>query len=619
MKKLFTILTIATLSTFQLQSQETIPFTVENWTVYDGDFIEFDGKNAFQGTTLLNNYEFGNGTIEWDMYTTGKRGYPGIFFRMNGQQDYENFYTRPHKTNGYHYDALQYTPAYHGISCWQLYHGEGYTKEATIPSNQWVHYKLVVKDDQAKVFIGDMENVALIIHNLEHGISKGSIVLNGQTGGSAYFANFSVSGTVNCSFGKKMIKPVMPGTITNWEVSESITNNLVDNEKYPEKNYLDGLKWQSINGEKSGMINLTKHIISNPFQPAWVYAKTNLYSDTDKSIWYSFGYSDHITIFLNGQVIFQGNNAFTSRDPSYAGLLGYFDKVKLNLKKGDNELVLLVGEQMGGWGFVFRNAEQEFISEKLTKTWEIINQLNYPESVAWDKENKVLYVSNFVHGTEEYLSKISIDGKIIEREWVKGLHRPTALLLTGDSLLVVERRGIAIVDIKSAKICRRIPVEGALFLNDIALSVDCKTIFVGDSEASRIYKIEESKVEVWVEGTIAQKPNALAIDGQKLIVGCMGNNSLISIDIVTGKATTLCEFFPGTIIDGIQILENGSILIADFKGILFIRDHMGNLKELLNSSGKDINFSDFSFIKENGIIVIPGLYSNSLIMYKFSQ
>lgn len=614
MKKLFTILT---LSTFQLMSQETIPFTAENWTVYDGGFIEFDGKKAFQGTALLNNYEFENGTIEWDMYTTGKRGYPGIFFRMNGQQDYENFYIRPHKTNGYHYDALQYTPAYHSISCWQLYHGEGYTKEAVIPSNQWVHYKLVVKDDQAKVFIGDMENVALTIHNLEHGISKGSIVLNGQTDSSAYFANFSVSDAVNCSFGKKVEKPVLPGTIANWEVSESITNNLVDNENYPGKNYLNGLNWKSINAEKSGMINLTKHIISNPFQPAWVYAKTNLHSDSDRSIWYSFGYSDHITIFLNGQEIYQGNNAFTSRDPSYAGLLGYFDKVKLNLKKGENDLLLLIGEQMGGWGFSFRNAEQEFISEKLTKNWEIINQLNYPESVAWDKENKVLYVSNYVQGPEEYLSKISIDGKIIEKEWVKGLRRPTALLLTGDSLLVVERRGIAVVDIKSASIRRRIPVEGARFLNDIAISDDGKTIFIGDSEASRIYKLEKSNVSVWVEGAVAPKPNAMAIDGQKLIVGCMGNNSLMSIDILSGKATTLHEFFPGTIIDGIQVLKDGSLLVGGFNGILYLINKNGEINELLNLSGQGINFSDFYFISDKNLIVMPGLYSNSLVSYFF--
>ncbi|MBU1013930.1 MAG: DUF1080 domain-containing protein [Bacteroidetes bacterium] len=617
MKKLFTILTILTLSTFQLMSQETIPLTAENWTVYDGQFIDFEGKKAFMGTALLNNYEFENGTIEWDMYTTGKRGYPGIFFRMNGQQDYGNFYIRPHKTNGYHYDALQYTPAYHGISCWQLYHGEGYTKEATIPSNQWIHYKLVVKDDQARVFIGDMENVALTIHNLEHGISKGSIVLNGQTDGSAYFANFSVTDAVNYLFGKKTEKPVLPGTIASWDVSESITNNLVDNENYPGENYLNGLNWKSINAEKSGMINLTKHIISNPFQPAWVYAKTSLHSDSDKSIWYSFGYSDHITIFLNGQEIYQGNNAFTSRDPSYAGLLGYFDKVKLNLKKGENDLLLLIGEQMGGWGFSFRNAEQEFVSKKLTKNWEIINQLNYPESVAWDKENKVLYVSNYVQGPEEYLSKISIDGKIIEKEWVKGLRRPTALLLTGDSLLVVERRGIAVVDIKSASIRRRIPVEGARFLNDIAISDNGKTIFIGDSEASRIYKLEKSKVSVWIEGAVAPKPNAMAIVGQKLIVGCMGNNSLMSIDILSGKATTLHEFFPGTIIDGIQVLKDGSLLVGGFNGILYLIDKSGKINELLNLSGKGVNFSDFYFISDKNLIVIPGLYSNSLVSYFF--
>jgi len=596
-------------------SQEIIPFTPENWTVYDGGFIEFDGKMAFQGTALLNNFEFQNGTIEWDMYTVGKRGYPGIFFRMNEQQDYENFYVRPHKTNGYHYDALQYTPVYHGISCWQLYHGEGYTREAVIPSNQWVHYKLVVKDNQAKVFVGDMEKEMLPIHNLEHGITRGSVVLNGQTDGSAYFANFSVTTDITCSFGIKVSKPVVPGAITSWEVTESITNNKIDSENYPGKKFLDELKWKSIAAEESGMINLTRHITGNPFQPAWVYARTILHSDSDKCLWYSFGYSDYITVFLNGNTVYQGINAFTSRDPSYAGLLGYFDKVKLNLKKGDNELVLLVGEEFGGWGFSFRNAETEVVASGIEKKWEILNGLNYPESVAWDKENKVLYVSNYLRGQSEYISKISVDGEIIEQEWIRDVKRPTALLLLGDNLYVVERKAIAIVDVKSAKIQRRITVADAMFLNDIAVTPDGKTFFVSDSQGSRIYKIENGVATEWLRGELIDKPNALAVDGNNLLVGSIGR--LVSVNISTKDASQILSLFPGTIIDGLQVLEDGTILFDDFQGRLYSYSKNKNLAELINISSRGINFSDFMYIKEKGIIIIPGVFSNSIVGYSY--
>lgn len=615
MKKIFTILTIITLSFIQLMSQETIPFTSENWTVFDGTFVDFEGKKAFMGTALLNNFEFENGTIEWDMYTTGKRSYPGIFFRMNDRQDFEHFYVRPHKMNGYHYDALQYTPAYHSVSCWQLYHGEGYTKEFVSPANVWVHYKLVVNDDQAKVFIESMENEAFTIHNLEHGISKGSILLNSPADGSAYFANFSVTENIGTEFGKKLVKPVVPGIINKWEVSEPILNNLVDNETLPGKEYLRNLKWQSIDAEPNGMVNLTKNIVREPFEPSWVYVKTNLFADVDKSKWYSFSYSDYVTIFLNGEEIYSGVNAFTSRDPSYAGLLGEFDKIKLNLKKGHNELILIVGEQFGGWGFTFRDAEVEEIFPAVAEKWEIRNQLNYPESVVWDDKNQALYISNYLKGKGEFLSKLSIDGTIIEKEWVKGLIRPTALLLLQDTLLVVERKTIAIIDIKSATIKRRIPIEGASFLNDIVATPDGKKIFISDSEANRIYKLEDEKVQIWSDNKILVKPNALAIQENCLLIGCMGKCNIVQMNIETREIKSLIELFPEIIIDGIKVLDNETILFANISGILYLSDIEGNFHELINVSGKNINFSDFIFIKEKELLIIPGLYSNSIRAY----
>ena len=67
----------------------------------------------------------------------------------------------------------------------------------------------------------------------------------------------------------------------------------------------------------------------------------------------SFGYSDDISIFLNGQIFFTGKSAFRSRGPTFLGIVGVDnDAVYLNLKKGENELVLAVTEIFGGWGFI---------------------------------------------------------------------------------------------------------------------------------------------------------------------------------------------------------------------------------------------------------------------------
>ena len=598
-------------------SQKTIPFTETNWIILDGKSSDFGGVAAFSGTAKLKDVVFRNGTIEWDLYTTGQRSYPGIFFRANDNMDYEHFYVRPHKTNGLNADALQYTPAWHTVSCWQLFHGEGYTNAAVIPSNDWVHYKIVVKDDRAMVFIGDMDRPVLIIHKLEHGLTEGDIFLNCPDDGSSYFANFRISDEIMGQFGSAQRKPVVPGAIKTWQVSMPITNNKINNTDYPGARFLDEVPQKAVIADSSGLVNLTRAVIRNPAQPGWVYARTVINSADGGSHWYSLGYSDYITVFLNGEPVFQGINAFTSRDPSYQGLPGYFDMLNLKLKKGDNELLLLVGEQFGGWGFMFRDAEFESLAPGITKGWEIASKLSYPESVAWDKSNNVLYVSNYTGEQPQFISRISSEGTVLEREWVKGLIMPTAIELVGDTLYVTERRSVALIDVKSASVSRRIPLDMAIAPNDLATTNNGRTIYVSDSQANCLYRIENGKVERWITGIPG--PNSIAIDGNRLLVGCMGDNSLKSIDLKTREVNVLMQLFPGAIIDGIVVLQDRSILVADFQGIMYRIEKDGSFREIINCSGNGINFSDFIYLQERNLLIIPGLYSNTIVTYDFQQ
>jgi hypothetical protein len=68
----------------------------------------------------------------------------------------------------------------------------------------------------------------------------------------------------------------------------------------------------------------------------------------------AFGYSDDVTVFLNGRPVFAGRNGFRARHPSAAGLVTADDAVFLPLRRGENELVLAVAEEFGGWGFTAR-------------------------------------------------------------------------------------------------------------------------------------------------------------------------------------------------------------------------------------------------------------------------
>ncbi len=76
---------------------------------------------------------------------------------------------------GLYPDALHYAPVFNGVTCWQLYHGPGFTAPATIPADRWFHVKMDIRGTQAQVFLDGANTPALVIHDLKHGAVKGSV------------------------------------------------------------------------------------------------------------------------------------------------------------------------------------------------------------------------------------------------------------------------------------------------------------------------------------------------------------------------------------------------------------------------------------------------------------
>ena len=91
-----------------------------------------------------------------------------------------------------------------------------------------------------------------------------------------------------------------------------------------------------------------------------LYARTTIESDRDQVKKLYIGYSDDVSVFLNGQILFRGRSAQSFRDPGFLGIVNpENDAVYLRLKKGSNELLLAVSELGGGWGFICRLTDPE--------------------------------------------------------------------------------------------------------------------------------------------------------------------------------------------------------------------------------------------------------------------
>jgi hypothetical protein len=113
--------------------------------------VEIGGRQALQGVAILKDVEFRDGVVEYDLYVTGDRSYPGVYFRLAEDDFAEHFYLRPHRA-GLYPDALQYAPVVAGIAEWQLYNGPGYTAPISVSEGEWIPVRLEVK---GTVYISD--------------------------------------------------------------------------------------------------------------------------------------------------------------------------------------------------------------------------------------------------------------------------------------------------------------------------------------------------------------------------------------------------------------------------------------------------------------------------------
>lgn len=332
--------------------EEVIDFDSDRWTLFDAQIVDYLDQKALHGAAILKDVMFDNGVIEFDIAFQGSRCFAGLMFRMSSESDYEEIYLRPHQTNNP--DALQYTPVFKGLSGWQLYNGPGFTNAVRIPYKQWIHVKMEISGTQARVYVGPSKRPALVINDLKHGKVKGWLGVKGPNNGLAHFANFSFRHDSNLEFEPVPEVQTPPGMLIEWDLSIPIKITQVDRENIPPEDQMKTLEWKKISGESTGLVDIARTHAKQGADPECVLAKTTIQSDKDQIKKLVFGYSDEVSIFLNGNILFRGNSQYRRRSSRFLGIAGLNDSVFLPLKKGENELLLMVTEYFGGWGFICR-------------------------------------------------------------------------------------------------------------------------------------------------------------------------------------------------------------------------------------------------------------------------
>jgi hypothetical protein len=348
-------------------SQKNFKLAQEEDASHNGEVVDHLGRRSLRvskGLAYVRGVDFRDGILDVDMAAGANGRFLGVAFRVQSEDDYEVVFFRPGASGTT--QAIQYTPGLLGANAWQIYTGPGYTAAATIPRNQWIHVRIVVRGLVAKVFLDHADQPSLVVPDLKLGNARGSIGFWGHSG-DAYFANLSYTRD-DSTHAPEGRRDLLPGTLTDWRLSEMFDAAEKDPAVYPD---LRSLKWEKVQAESPGMVVINRYRRSPNILPPErderirgqvpdgkvVFARTTIRSDRNATRKMNFGYSDEVVVYLNGKPIYAGNNSLSFRQPGFLGLLDAdSDAVYLLLSEGDNELVLAVTEYFGGWGFLCRLA-----------------------------------------------------------------------------------------------------------------------------------------------------------------------------------------------------------------------------------------------------------------------
>jgi NADH:ubiquinone oxidoreductase subunit len=320
------------------------------------------------GAAVLKDFEMRDGVLDVDVATSARRGFFGFDFRIDADgANYEEVYLRQHKSGLP--DAMQYTPVLGTGRNWQIYNGPGFTGAVDIPKDTWFHLRLEVRGAQAKLYVKDMDKPALVMDDLKSGVQKGQVALYVLTG-ATYYSNFEVRTTSDAQW-ERHLPAMPPNTLTKWSISPSYDGLARNLERPLTPSESSAIHWQEVEADPPGFVALYRYreaphpmvSFQGDFakrlepQPGMkvLYARASIDSDREQVKKLFIGYSDDVSVFLNGQILYRGRSAQGFRDPGFLGIVNpENDAVYLSLKKGNNELMLAVSELGGGWGFICR-------------------------------------------------------------------------------------------------------------------------------------------------------------------------------------------------------------------------------------------------------------------------
>jgi hypothetical protein len=248
--------------------------------------------------------------------------YPGVAFRVADILNFELTYAVPHVSG--QWDALQYDPVFHGSNTWQVYQGPSYQGATNVPTGRWFRLKVTFCSKRATVSVDGQP--PLIVERLARSIRDGLLGL--WTYRPAYFCDLRVSTCNELDTTQGEIPTAAESAVDAWFVE----------------------RYGVVTCEPNGVTNLNRYL---PTLSGETRMTRRFEMPAEGTVMFEFGFSDALSLELDGEVIFSGENTFKGFADRAAR--GYVEPEMHSLQRalapGTHCLAAVLGaSELFGWG-----------------------------------------------------------------------------------------------------------------------------------------------------------------------------------------------------------------------------------------------------------------------------
>ncbi len=280
--------------------------------------------------------------------------WPTILFNKNDSATYEEVYLRIFRSGMP--EAIQYIPVLKGFAPWRIY---GFEQAVAKYNSGWNTCRVDVVNGSAYVFINDEKEPSLTMKQLRHN-AEGGYVGFGTLYGSAtisYFKYAKIDSEI------KINLPKDKEIISEWKVSQAFSlsqealniGQSLEKFSYPKEKKLNTVLWEDIKTEYDGILNISKYRENKDSKgnANYIYAKSIISTETEKTVKLTFGYCDFAVIYLNGEFVYSGFIPLKSKNDFLRAKMD--NQIQLDLISGENELLIISSgydnrKEDGGWG-----------------------------------------------------------------------------------------------------------------------------------------------------------------------------------------------------------------------------------------------------------------------------